>query len=103
MIRIINIANKKNPRSPFKVVVKSNKNLGICDFILPDTMKAPANPESLEKPVVAAYKRAVAEYKAYQKERSDMRSQLLNFFQGRQINSEEVCIHLVNVLYEILN
>ena len=64
----------KGSKKPVEVLVQANKNYGICDLYFPE---------------------------GYGSEQ--LRSDLLSKVQGRQINDENVCIHLYNLLEEALN
>lgn len=64
----------KSSKKPVEVLVQANKNYGICDLYF---------------------------LEGYGSEQ--LRSDLLSKVQGRQINDENVCIHLYNLLEEALN
>ena len=64
----------KVSKKPVEVLVQANKNYGICDLYF---------------------------LEGYGSEQ--LRSDLLSKVQGRQINDENVCIHLYNLLEEALN
>ena len=64
----------KDSKKPVEVLVQANKNYGICDLYF---------------------------LEGYGSEQ--LRSDLLSKVQGRQINDENVCIHLYNLLEEALN
>lgn len=64
----------KGSKKPAEVLVQANKNYGICDLYF---------------------------LEGYGSEQ--LRSDLLSKVQGRQINDENVCIHLYNLLEEALN
>ena len=64
----------KGSKKPVEVLVQANKNYGICDFLFPEGQGS-----------------------------EQLRSDLLSKVQGRQINDENVCIHLYNLLEEALN
>ena len=64
----------KGSKKPVEVLVQSNKNYGICDLYF---------------------------LEGYGSEQ--LRSDLLSKVQGRQINDENVCIHVYNLLEEALN
>ena len=113
----ISVNNFKNSAAPFKVVVQANKNGGICDVILPKTQAEPASvmvitavPAEPVKPVdtsngeaVRAYNAAKKEYDCYMRERSALRSEVLNHYQGRQLYSAYVEETLDNFLTYLLN
>ena len=61
-------------KKPVEVLVQANKNYGICDLYF---------------------------LEGYGSEQ--LRSDLLSKVQGRQINDENVCIHVYNLLEEALN
>ena len=64
----------KGSKKPVEVLVQANKNYGICDLQFPEGQGS-----------------------------EQLRSDLLSKVQGRQINDENVCIHLYNLLEEALN
>ena len=64
----------KGSKKPVEVLVQANKNYGICDLYF---------------------------LEGYVSEQ--LRSDLLSKVQGRQINDENVCIHVYNLLEEALN
>ena len=64
----------KGSKKPVEVLVQANKSYGICDLYF---------------------------LEGYGSEQ--LRSDLLSKVQGRQINDENVCIHLYNLLEEALN
>ena len=64
----------KGSKKPVEVLVQANKNYGICDLFF---------------------------LEGYGSEQ--LRSDLLSKVQGRQINDENVCIHVYNLLEEALN
>ena len=64
----------KDSKKPVEVLVQANKNYGICDLYF---------------------------LEGYGSEQ--LRSDLLSKVQGRQINDENVCIHVYNLLEEALN
>lgn len=64
----------KGSKKPVEVLVHANKNYGICDLYF---------------------------LEGYGSEQ--LRSDLLSKVQGRQINDENVCIHVYNLLEEALN
>ena len=64
----------KGSKKPVEVLVQANKNYGICDLQFPEGQGS-----------------------------EQLRSNLLSKIQGRQINDENVCIHVYNLLEEALN
>ena len=64
----------KGSKKPVEVLVQANKNYGICDLYFRE---------------------------GYGSEQ--LRSDLLSKVQGRQINDENVCIHVYNLLEKALN
>ena len=64
----------KSSKKPVEVLVQANKNYGICDLYF---------------------------LEGYGSEQ--LRSDLLSKVQGRQLNDENVCIHVYNLLEEALN
>ena len=64
----------KSSKKPVEVLVQANKNYGICDLYF---------------------------LEGYGSEQ--LRSDLLSKVQGRQINDENVCIHVYNLLEKALN
>lgn len=90
-------------KKPVEVLVQANKNYGICDILIPNNLVKPEAPSRPTKESNAAYKAAKQIYDIRMREAVQLRSDLLNAFQGRQLNSEDTCIHLYNVLYETLN
>ena len=64
----------KGSKKPVEVLVQANKNYGICDLCF---------------------------LEGYGSEQ--LRSDLLSKVQGRQLNDENVCIHVYNLLEEALN
>ena len=64
----------KDSKKPVEVLVQANKNYGICDLYF---------------------------LEGYGSEQ--LRSDLLSKVQGRQINDENVCIHVYNLLEKALN
>lgn len=98
------IHNNENPRLSYEVVVQANKNGGICDFYLSGRPIEPIRPrDTSDGQAVRAYNAARKEYDANMRNYLAVRSELLNVFQGRQLASESVRIHIYNVLYAILN
>ena len=61
------------------------------------------NKKSLEVTVFANKNLGIYDVKFPFENTKYMRSQILDKFQGRQINDNEVRIHLSNVLYELIN
>ena len=68
------LSKVKGSKNPVEVLVQANKNYGICDLYF---------------------------LEGYGSEQ--LRSDLLSKVQGRQINDENVCIHVYNLLEEALN
>ena len=68
------LIKEKGSKKPVEVLVQANKNYGICDLYF---------------------------LEGYGSEQ--LRSDLLSKVQGRQINDENVCIHVYNLLEEALN
>ena len=100
----ISVNNFKNPASPFKVIVQANKNGGICDVILPKTQAEPVKPvDTSNGEAVRAYNAAKKEYDCYMRERSALRSEVLNHYQGRQLDSAYVEETIDSVLAYLLN
>ena len=100
----ISVNNFKNPAAPFEVVVQGNKNGGICDVILPRTQAKPIKPVDTSKgEAVRAYNAAKKEYDRYMQERSALRSEVLNRYQGRQLLSAYVEETLDDFLTYLLN
>ena len=100
----ISVNNFKNPAAPFEVVVQANKNGGICDVILPKTQAEPVKPVDTSKgEAVRAYNAAKKEYDRYMQERSALRSEVLNRYQGRQLRSAYVEETLDDFLTYLLN
>lgn len=64
----------KGSKKPVEVLIQANKNYGICDLLFPKSL------EESEK----------------------LRSDLLTKIQGRQLNDENVCIHVYNLLEKAL-
>lgn len=66
----------KSSKKPIivNVIVQANKNYGICDLQFPEGQGS-----------------------------EQLRSNLLSKIQGRQLNDENVCIHVYNLLEEALN
>ena len=65
----------KGSKKPVEVLVQANKNYGICDLLFPEGLEGS----------------------------EQLRSNLLSKIQGRQLNDENVCIHVYNLLEEALN
>lgn len=98
------VNNFKNPVAPFEVVVQANKNGGICDVILPETQAKPIKPvDTSNGEAVRAYNAAKKEYDCYMRERADLRSGVLNHYQGRQLHSAYVEETIDDVLAHLLN
>ena len=98
------VNNFKNPIATFEVVVQVNKNGGICDVILPKTQAKPIKPVDTSKgEAVRAYNAAKKEYDRYMQERSALRSEVLNRYQGRQLRSAYVEETLDDFLTYLLN
>ena len=98
------VNNFKNPVAPFEVVVQTNKNGSICDVILPKTQAEPIKPvDTSNGEAVRAYNAAKKEYDCYMRERSALRSEALNRYQGRQLFSAYVEETLDNFLTYLLN
>ena len=74
----------KGSKKPVEVLVQANKNYGICDFLFPKSLE---ESEKLKSNLLT----------------EKLRSDLLSKVQGRQINDEDVCIHVYNLLEEALN
>ena len=103
-ITTIFVNNFKNPVAPFEVVVQANKNGGICDVILPKTQAEPVKPvDTSNGEAVRAYNAAKREYDCYMRERSALRSEALNRYQGRQLYSAYVEETLNDFLTYLLN
>ena len=64
----------KGSKKPVEVLAQANKNYGICDLLFPEGQGS-----------------------------EQLRSNLLSKIQGRQLNDENVCIHVYNLLEEALN
>lgn len=103
IIKCFNIPNVYDKEKSFKVKIQANKNYGICDVHLPFYFIEPVKPTKPSKEAYALYRKAKAEYDSNMRHVQSLRSAILEEFQGRQLNSESVRIHLVNVLYELLN
>lgn len=65
-----------------------------------------SNKEDIKKPffvtVQATKNYSICDF-LLPEEKVDLRSELLNEFQGRQLFSRDTCIHLQNVLYALFN
>ena len=94
---------------PYDVKIQANRNLGICDVILPNEPVPPVfiedssyktetrkKREELFKEKKAAYDREMAR-------RTSIRNAILNKFQGRQINDSYVVRSIKSVLPQLLN
>lgn len=100
----ISVNNFKNPVAPFEVVIQVNKNGGICDVILPKTRVEPVKPaDTSNGEAVRTYNTAKKEYDCYMQERSALRSEVLNRYQGRQLHSAYVEETLDDFLTYLLN
>ena len=98
------VPNFTNLAAPFEVVVQANKNGGICDVILPKTQAEPVKPvDTSNGEAVRAYNAAKKEYDCYMRERSALRSEVLNRYQGRQLHSTYVEETIGDVLAYLLN
>lgn len=98
------VNNFKNPAAPFKVIVQANKNGGICDVILPKTQTEPVKPiDTSNGEAVSTYNAAKKEYDYYMRGRSTLRSEVLNYYQGRQLYSAYVKETINNFLAYLLN
>lgn len=98
------VNNFKNPTAPFKVIVQANKNEGICDVILPKTQTEPVKPiDTSNGEAVRVYNTAKKEYDCYMREKSALRSEVLNHYQGRQLYSAYVKETIGNFLAYLLN
>lgn len=86
-----------------RVNVQANKNLGICDVILPIERVAPQKPDNVTKESNRAYKEAKYEYDCYVQSIKNLRQAVMNKFQGKQFNDSYWSEHLGNVLSELLN
>lgn len=104
LIKNFIIPNTRNKQKSYEVLVQANKNYGICDIIIPNDLVAPEPPaDKSSKPEKAAYKAAKLIYDTKMRKAKQLRSDLLNAFQGRQINDSFIRTHLSNVLYSVLN
>lgn len=99
----IKVQNVSNPKAPHKVIVQANKNYGICDFILPLLMVPPIKPIKYTKESYRAYKEARLEYDSYMNKRNAKRQELLNMFQGRQLNDAYIVERVKEVMFDVLN
>lgn len=91
--------NNFKPGAPFDVIVQANKNGGICDVILPKTQTEPVKPaDTSNGEAVRVYNAAKKEYDCYMQERSTLRSEILNRYQGRQLHSA----YVEETLYDFL-
>lgn len=97
------VPNVNDKKHPYEVIVQANKNYGICEIYIPHNFLAPEKPIQPTKESNAAYKAAKLIYDANMGRIRRMRNRILDEFQGRQLNSESIRIHLHNVLYETLN
>lgn len=97
------IPNMEKKKKSFEIVVQANKHYGICDIIIPHNFVAPVKPTILTKESNAKYRAEKAEYDANMAHVKLIRNKILNEFQGRQLNDDNVRIHLINVLYAIMN
>lgn len=84
-----------------KVTVQANKNLGICDVILPIEKAAPQKPDTKESN--KAYKEAKYEYDCYVQGIKNLRQTILNNYQGRPFNSQAISEELGEFLFNLLN
>lgn len=100
----ISVNNLKNPVTPFEVIVQVNKNGGICDVILPKTQAEPVKPvDTSNGEAVRVYNSAKKKYDRYMRERSALRSEVLNRYQGRQLHSAYVEETMDDFLTYLLN
>lgn len=97
------IPNVKDRKQSFEVVVHANKNYGICDVFIPHNFIASVKPKIFTKESSSKYKAEKAEYDVNMAHIKSLRNRVLSEFQGKQLNSDNVRIHLTNVLYAILN
>lgn len=102
------VANNKNPQSPYKVQIQANRNFGFCDIILPGNPVAPEKISSNlkkddKKQEKESYEVKKAEYDAEVSKRKAIRNLIFNRFQGRQLNDEIVVESLRNALSIVLN
>lgn len=93
---------KTNSQGNWKVQIQLNKNGGICDIILPIDAVAPSAPKDTSNgEAVRAYNQAKKEYEAFTIKKKAMRSQILNYVQGRPFiyaidRIEDLCYQILN-------
>lgn len=95
------VANTSNPRVSHEVIIQMDKNKSICDVILPNKPKKPLRPT--EPKLFKQYKEEKAIYDSQMLIYKQKRSEILNVFRGRPIESQNVRIQLSNLLYEVCN
>lgn len=103
LVNTFEVSNKNNPEKPILVYVQANKNYGICDIVIPNKLVAPTAPTVPTKESNKAYKEAKKQYDAAMGKYIKLRSDLLNIFQGRPLNSIEVKEHLSYMLDLLVN
>lgn len=103
IIKNFTIPNVRDKKQSFEVIVQANKNYGICDVFIPHDFVAPVKPEIPTKESNARYKAEKVVYDAHMAHIKAIRNSILDEFQGRQLNSDDVQIHLANVLYAVMN
>lgn len=104
----LKIANKKNPAITYPVVLQANRNYGLCDVVLPNEPVAPVKdysflPKDKQASGKTRYEEQKKEYDKEITERKAIRSNILNTFQGRQLNSSVVDLQIKEALTILLN